>query len=120
MKPDGTRFIKLRTIIVGIIFSLFFGIIGWKAVYLQVYQGPWLSQQAAGQYEGSFQFHGKRGTIYDTNLREMAVSIDVTSIAAYPPQISNLRTAENALAKVLKIDRKVLREKLESKKSFVC
>lgn len=119
MKPDGKRYIKLRTIIVGIIFSLFFGIIGWKAVDLQVYQGPWLSQQAAGQYEGSFQFHGKRGTIYDTNLREMAVSIDVTSIAAYPPQISNLRTAENALAKVLKIDRKVLRKKLESKKSFV-
>jgi len=119
MKPDGNRYIKLRTIIVGTIFSLFFGIIGWKAVDLQVYQGPWLSQQAAGQYEGSFQFHGKRGTIYDTNLREMAVSIDVTSIAAYPPQISNLRTAENALAKVLKIDRKVLRKKLESKKSFV-
>jgi cell division protein FtsI (penicillin-binding protein 3) len=119
MKSVEKSYIKLRTIIVGVIFSLFLGIIGSKAVYLQVYQGSWLSQRAAKQYEGSFRFHGKRGTIYDANHREMAVSTDVTSIAAYPPQISDLRAAENKLAKVLKLDKKILRNKLRSKKSFV-
>ena len=49
----------------------------------------------------------------------MAVSIDVTSIAAHPPQIKNPKAAAKSLAKALKINRNVLSERLTSEKKFV-
>jgi len=111
--------IKFRVIIVGIAFTLFFTIIGAKAMYLQIFCRSWLSEKAANQYEVSLISSGKRGTIYDRNLREMAVSIDVTSIAAHPPQIKNPKAAAKSLAKALKINRNVLAERLTSEKKFV-
>jgi cell division protein FtsI (penicillin-binding protein 3) len=111
--------IKFRVIIVGIAFTLFFTIIGAKAMYLQIFCRSWLSEKAANQYEVSLKSSGKRGTIYDRNLREMAVSIDVTSIAAHPPQIKNPKAAAESLAKALKINRNVLAERLTSEKKFV-
>ncbi|MEE8431456.1 MAG: penicillin-binding protein 2 [Candidatus Desulfatibia sp.] len=119
MKSTETKHINSRTIIIGIFFSLFFTAIGAKAVYLQIFHGPHLSQKAADQYERSFKSTGKRGTIYDTHLAEMAVSIDITSIVAYPPRIDDIRAAAKSLAKVLKIDLKMLQHKLSSEKKFV-
>ncbi len=111
--------IKLRVIIIGAFFTVFFIVIGVKAMYLQVFRGSWLSQKAADQYEVSFKSSGKRGTIFDRNLREMSVSIDVTSIAAHPSQIEHPKIAARSLSKALKINRKVLAKKLNSKKKFV-
>lgn len=119
MKSTETKNIKSRTIIIGIFFSLFFTAIGAKAVYLQIFHGPRLSQKAADQYERSFKSIGKRGTIYDTHLAEMAVSINITSIAAYPPRIDDVRATAKSLAKILKIDLKALQRKLSSKKKFI-
>ncbi len=111
--------IRFRVIFVGVIFSLIFIIIGTKAIYLQIYRGSWLSQKAASQYEAFLKSSGKRGTIYDRNIRELAVSIDVTSIAVHPSQIADVRSASRSLAKVLKINRKLLVQKLSSDKKFV-
>jgi len=118
MKPVEKKKIRFRIIIIGSIFSLFFTIITAKAVYLQIFCGPWLSQQAANQYEESFKSSEKRGTIYDTNLKEMAVSVDVTSIAAHPRQIKDARATAKSLAGILKIDSKELIKKLSSDKKF--
>ena len=111
--------IKFRVIIVGIVFTLFFTIIGAKAMYLQIFCRSWLSEKAATQYEVSLRSSGKRGTIYDRNLREMAVSIDVTSISAHPPQIKDPKAAAKSLAKALKINLNVLAKRLTSEKKFV-
>jgi len=119
MKPVEKKHIRLRVIIVGSIFSLFFTAIGAKAVYLQVFRGSWLSQKAADQYEVSCRSYGKRGTIYDTNLKELAISIDVTSIAAHPPKIKNSQATAKLLSKVLNINHKSLARKLGSNKKFV-
>ena len=111
--------IKLRVIIIGAFFSFLFVIIGVKAMYLQVFRCSWLSQKAAGQYEVSFKSSGKRGTIFDRNLREMAVSIEVMSVAAHPHQIEHPKSAARLLSRALDVDRKVLAKKLNSKKKFV-
>ena len=113
------KHIKLRVIIIGAFFTFFFIIIGVKAMYLQVFRCSWLSQKAAGEYEVSLKSSGKRGTIFDKNLREMAVSIDVTSIAAHPAQIGNPNKAAKLLSRVLKLGRRTLAKKLHSKKKFV-
>jgi cell division protein FtsI (penicillin-binding protein 3) len=119
MKPARKRYIRFRTIIVGVVFAFFMGVIGARAVYLQIYCRSWLSQKAATQYERSYEFHGKRGTIYDINLTEMAVSVDGTSIGAYPRHVADRQATGKALGKLLKINIRALNRKLSSKKSFI-
>ena len=113
------KYIKFRVLIVGLVFIILFGVIGAKAVHLQVYRSPWLAQKASDQYEKSLTLNGKRGTIYDRNLREMAVSIDVTSIAVRPAKIRQPKAASRALAKALKTDHRRVKKKLKSKSPFV-
>jgi len=119
MKSNKKRQIRFRLVSVIFLFFILFTAIGARAVYLQVFSGPWLAQKAAGQYERSFEVVGNRGTIYDTNFAKMAVSNLATSIAAYPKQIKNAQKSAKALSRILKINRKVLKNKLTSKKPFV-
>ncbi|MBW2656464.1 MAG: penicillin-binding protein 2 [Deltaproteobacteria bacterium] len=113
------KYIKLRILLVGIIFITAFAAIAAKAVHLQIYRSHWLSQKASDQYEKSLTTSGKRGIIYDRNLSEMAVSINVTSIAAYPARVDNPKATAKALAGVLDLDARSLQSKLTGKKSFV-
>jgi cell division protein FtsI (penicillin-binding protein 3) len=113
------KYFKFRILLVGILFFIVLGAIAAKAIHLQVFQRQWLSQAASDQYEKSLTISGKRGNIYDRNQREMAVSINVTSIAAYPSRIKNIQATANALAAVLKLDVRMVRQKLALDKSFV-
>jgi cell division protein FtsI (penicillin-binding protein 3) len=119
MTSNKKRQIRFRLVLVIFIFLIFFTAISARAVYLQVFSGPWLAQKAADQYEKSFELAGNRGTIYDTNFTKMAVSNLATSIAAYPKQIKNARETAKVLSPILKINQKALEEKLISKKPFV-
>jgi cell division protein FtsI (penicillin-binding protein 3) len=113
------KFIKLRVFLVGFVFIVLFMAIGAKAFYLQVYHSPWLSQKASSQYERSLKSSGKRGTVYDRNMREMAVTVDVASIAARPSEIKNLQSTSKALAKALNTDSRKIIQILKSKSPFV-
>jgi len=113
------KYIKLRVFLVGFVFIVLFAVIGAKAFHLQVYRSPWLAQKASRQYEQSLTASGKRGTVYDRNLREMAVTVDVASIAARPSEIKNLQSTSKALAKALKMDYRQIKQSLKSKSPFV-
>lgn len=119
MRAIEKKYLKWRILCISILFNLMLAGIGARAVYLQYFKSAWLSQKAASQYERSFVSNGKRGTIYDTHHREMAISIDVTSIAASPTHVKDARFAANALSKVLEVNRKELYRNLASDKSFV-
>jgi cell division protein FtsI (penicillin-binding protein 3) len=113
------KYFRFRILLVGIIFLISFMAIAAKAIHLQVYRSLWLSQKASNQYEQSSTTSGKRGIIYDRNLREMAVSIDVTSIAAYPLRIEDANATAKALARSLNLDVSRIQGKLATKKPFV-
>jgi cell division protein FtsI (penicillin-binding protein 3) len=113
------KYLRFRVVTIGIFFGLFLGVICAKAAYLQIYRGSWLSQLAADQYEASVRASGKRGTIYDRKMSELAVSIQVTSIAAYPARIGDPDKTAAALAKPLHLDRSSLQRSFRSKKTFV-
>jgi cell division protein FtsI (penicillin-binding protein 3) len=113
------KYFRFRILLVGIIFLFSFMAIAAKAIHLQVYRSLWLSQKASNQYEQSSTISGKRGIIYDRNLREMAVSIDVTSIAAYPFRIEDPSATAKLLADSLNLDASRIQDKLATKKPFV-
>ena len=108
-----------RIVIFSLAFSILFIVIGVKSFYLQVFKGPWLSEKAAGQYERSYDSSGKRGTIYDKNMREMAVSIKVTSVAAHPGLIGDKKKAATLLGTALGANRNAIYQNLSSSKPFV-
>ncbi len=109
----------MRIIIIGVLFSIMYAVIGAKAVYLQVFCKSWLSQKASGEYEGSLITYGKRGTIYDRNYRELAVSTDTTSIAAYPALVRDKQSMVKSLSHILGIKSSDLAKKISSEQSFV-
>jgi len=119
VNPKEKKYLRFRVVTIGIFFGLFLGVICAKAAYLQIYRGSWLSQLAADQYEASVKTSGKRGTIYDRKMSELAVSIQVTSIAAYPARLGDPAKTAAALAKPLNLDRSSLQRSFRSKKTFV-
>ena len=113
------KYFKLRILLVGILFCAALAAIAAKAVHLQIYQSHWLSQIASDQYEKSLTTAGKRGIIYDRNRREMAVSIEVTSVAAYPGRIADIQATAEALAGKLNLSARKIQQKLALDKKFV-
>ena len=115
----NNKYFRFRILLVGLLFFIALVAIAAKAVHLQVFQSQWLSEAASDQYEKSLTISGKRGNIYDRNQREMAVSIDVTSIAANPAKIDNIAETAKKLAGILNLDARKVRQKLALDKSFV-
>ena len=108
-----------RAAIVFGFFMLCMAVIGARAVYLQLYKGSWLSGKAAVQYERELTLTSKRGAIYDRRHEAMAVSIETTSVAAYPAMIKDKRQVASKLAKALHLKTSKVRKYLASKRSFV-
>lgn len=119
MNQKPPKYSSLRAAIVGAVFMFCLVVIGARAGYLQLYKGSWLSSKAAGQYEKELTIPGKRGTIYDTRHQAMAISIETTSIAAYPGAIEDKKTAAAQLAKALHLKRSRVQRKLSSPRPFV-
>jgi cell division protein FtsI (penicillin-binding protein 3) len=119
MKKTDTDRIDMRVLVVGVFLSLWFGLVGVRAIYLQAFHDDWLSEKASRQYEKTYQQMGKRGTIFDRNLREMAVSIDAMSIAVRPRQIKDVAKTATVLADILDLDKTDIVKRLSSKQRFV-
>ena len=119
MKTKESNKIKIRVLVVGIVFGLCFSAIVARAVDLHLFKGPWLSQKVDGQVKRSVKSLGERGIIFDANMGKMALSIDVTSIGAHPKQIKDVAATSRDLAKALMLDRNDLVKKLSSNTPFV-
>jgi cell division protein FtsI (penicillin-binding protein 3) len=119
MTPTRAKYIRLRILLVGLVFVSAFAVIGGKALLLQITQGSWLSQKAFDQVEDSLHAVGKRGTIFDRRGREMAVSTDATSIAVRPAQIKDPEAAVRVLAAAVKKPVAEVQKKLAAAKPFV-
>jgi cell division protein FtsI (penicillin-binding protein 3) len=61
----------------------------------------------------------KRGTIYDRNGREIAISVDTISLYAVPHQVKDKPVTARALAKMIGQSRRKVLRKLLKKKQFV-
>jgi cell division protein FtsI (penicillin-binding protein 3) len=93
-------------------------VLGVRAGYLQLYRNAWLMDIAQDQYTEELVIRAKRGTIYDAHHQAMAVSVETTSIAAYPHAVKD-NAAAGKLARVLKMKPQTVRRKLSSRQSFV-
>ncbi len=118
-KPNPLKWIRFRIIIVGTLLGLCFALMVARAFQLQVVEGRQLQSKAEVRYTKAINNTSKRGTIYDRNHTELALSVEVDSIGAHPRQISSPRQVAGRLSRALKLNRTFVLSKLRSGKEFV-
>lgn len=85
---------------------------------IQVLQHHLLSGLAERQHQKSAELHGKRGTIYDRRLRELALSVDRESIYINPGEFSASPEVVTQLARPLGLKDATIQEKVQSDRQF--
>ena len=79
--------------------------IAGKLFWLQVVQHPHWVNLAARQQTGAFEVAPRRGVLYDRNLKELAMTIQVDSIYAVPSELGdNRESAAQMLASIVHTD----------------
>jgi cell division protein FtsI (penicillin-binding protein 3) len=119
VRDDREKWARRRLRFVGGVFAIVFAITAGRACYLQVYKREFLAKEAERQHQRIVQLTPARGTIYDRNHAELAVSIEMDSCYAEPRSIENLDEAVAKLAPIIGMEREGLKKKLLGNKNFV-
>lgn len=91
---------KRLVIVMVLACSLFLGLI-FRIGYLQLIKGEWLSTRASEQQTREIPIEAKRGTIYDTNMKELAVSVTKYTVWCKPVEVKDAKETSEELAKIL-------------------
>lgn len=112
--PVQKRIAVFIFVLVGIMILLA-GRVGW----IQLVQGDQLTMKAKRQVEESRTLQSPRGTIYDRNGRELAVSIMVKSLYVDPEVVKDAETLAAELAPILGIPEQDIKGRIADGGRFV-
>lgn len=99
--------------------SLFLCFLIFRLATIQFWHGNKLRQEALDLRTRDVPVEPRRGVIYDRNLKELAISLNVDSVYAIPAQIKDVHATAALLAPILKMDAPSLADKLSKKEAFV-
>lgn len=119
VKMKSRTELKKNVRYVGFFFLVVFCVIALRAYFLQVLKSEELTEMIQNQCQTSITLSPHRGTIYDRNGMELAVSLDVESLYARPHMLADARSAARSLSPILGISPNELSGMLTSKKPFV-
>lgn len=108
-----------RIKLVGLGFVLAFGLIGYRALSLQVLDHELFEKRAQRQYQRIVQLPRQRGTIYDRNGQELALSTAVDSVYIEPHRVEDVAGTAKALAKTLSLSQRKLQARLRTDRRFL-
>ena len=101
------------------LFSCLFVVVFARAYQLQILQSNKLASLAERQYQRVVPLVPKRGIVYDRKREEMAISVEVDSVFAQPPKITEARRTAVRLSPLLKKPGSALYRKIKEDKPFV-
>ncbi len=112
---------RRKTEAVFLFFILFLLFCIGRLFYIQLFRSNFLAAIAKKQHNLFVELEPRRGTIYDRNLKPLAVNISVDSLYSSPNEISdkNKEAVIKQLPAVLNISTASLKEKLSRKKYFI-
>ena len=111
--------VRFRIQLIGVIFTLGFILVVLRAFDLQVLQEAEWDERAERQHQKVIPLTPQRGTIFDKNGEELAISVDVDSVYAEPAKLEDPAAAARSLAKILGLSTKSVRSKMNSNRNFV-
>ena len=107
---------KKRLVIVMVLACSLFLCLIFRIGYLQLIKGEWLSTKAAEQQTSDIPIEAKRGTIYDTNMKELAVSVTKYTVWCKPVEVKDAKKTSEQLSKILDEDYDDIYKKVNKKK----
>ena len=107
---------KKRLVIVMVLACSLFLCLIFRIGYLQLIKGEWLSTKAAEQQTREIPIEEKRGTIYDTNMKELAVSVTKYTVWCKPVEVKDAKKTSEQLSKILDEDYDDIYKKVNKKK----
>ena len=113
------KWVGIRIRLVGLFFLVVFVLIVARAFTLQVLDQQDWEHRAERQHQKIIPLAPQRGTIFDRNGEELALSIEVDSIYVDPRKVENPSGEARALAAALSLPYNSLKTKLNSKRSFL-
>lgn len=114
-----SRIVRARLIGIFLFFFLFLTFLLLRLFYLQAIRHNFYNRIAAGQHTVSIELPPKRGTLFDRNMRVLAVNLNCNSVYANPRVIKNRTFVSRTLSSVLGLDERFVHQRLMRKKSFV-
>src|ERR1700723_4088864 len=96
---------RIRFAYVALFFCVWTGLIAVRLAWLQVVRHSDFVHRAALQQQRTFEVAPRRGMMYDRNLRELAVTVQVDSVYAVPSELGDNRaSAAGILAEIVHAD----------------
>jgi len=114
-----TRAHKTRLNLVFSLFILLLGILLVRVLYLQVARAYGLTALAKKQHTAIIELQPKRGTIYDKNMRPLAVSLNLDSVFANAREIVDKKTVAKKLSATLGLSEQYVYDRIKRDKGFV-
>ena len=107
---------KKRLVVVMVMACSLFLCLIFRIGYLQLIKGEWLSTKASEQQTREIPIEAKRGTIYDTNMKEMAVSVTKYTVWCKPVEVKNAKETSQKLSQILEEEYDDVYKKVNKKK----
>lgn len=95
------RISKKRLVAVLILACCVFFMLIFRTGYLQIVKGDWLTAKALDQQTRDIPIEPKRGTIYDKNMKELAVSVTKYTIWAKPVEVKDKEKAAKEISNLI-------------------
>ena len=95
------RMSKKRLVLVLILACALFLGLTFRTGYLQIVKGEWLSTKAIDQQTREIPIEPKRGTIYDRNMKELAVSVTKYTVWCKPVEVKDKEAAAKQVSEIL-------------------
>jgi len=113
------HWIRLRVIVVAVGLILGFSLLIARSVQVQFFQRDSWARIAKRQVLRNLRLEPRRGEIYDRNGQELAVSIEMDSLAADPRILDNPAATARKLSAVIQVPAASLKKRLQQPRSFV-
>ena len=118
-RKQSREYSRVKLILVMAFFALVWSGLLARAAYIQLWEGPRLSELASRQHLAPEFERGMRGRIYDRKGRVLATSVEAKSVYVRPVQVGDAVQASRALARILNMDEADVAKRLNSRKNFV-
>jgi len=111
--------LRKRQLAVFVFFILSLSILVLRLLYIQVVKHDFYKRIADDQHTVSLEIAPKRGTIFDRNMRVLAVNLNSDSIFANPRAVKDKRRTAASISGILGISEDFVYDRLSRNKSFV-
>ena len=108
MRRPGWRIADMRLVLIGIVFTSAWVGIGFRLVNVQGLNAADYAARGESQRIRTEELPAKRGTIFDRDGVEVAVSIDAVTMVANPSQLADPVVAATLIAPLVGVDADVL------------